>query len=383
MGCLFVHTADWQLGKPFAGIAGDSGALLRRARFDAVRRIAEIASARGAAAVLVAGDCFDSPFPEEGTILKAADAMSPFGGPWVLLPGNHDPAEAGPLWDRLEHAARNLATAKLDLRIARKGEPIRIDDASLEILAAPLRHRHDPVDPTAWMATSERRPGLVRVGLAHGSVQGFGGDGESTFNRIDPRLPEMADLDYLALGDWHGTLGIGRRCWYSGTPEPDRFRSNEPGHVLVVEIDEPGALPRIERVPTAECRWIEETLEHSGDAGALIARVEAIVSGSTPADRLLLDLTLTGEIDIGGRARIEARIDEWRARLCHLRVHDGLIDRPSDEDLRELRLEGVAQAAASRLAAMAGNGEEEEDSEIARLALRRLYLMQHRIRETG
>ena len=46
-----------------------------------------------------------------------------------------------------------------------------------------------------------------------------------------------AGLDYLALGDWHRTLQIGPATWYAGTPEADRFNSQEIGQALLVEIE--------------------------------------------------------------------------------------------------------------------------------------------------
>ena len=57
----FLHTADWQLGKPFAGI-GDpqKRALVQQERFQVIRRIGEAAKAHQAEFVLMAGDLFDS-----------------------------------------------------------------------------------------------------------------------------------------------------------------------------------------------------------------------------------------------------------------------------------------------------------------------------------
>ncbi len=75
--------------------------------------------------------------------------------------------------------------------------------------------------------------GTLRIGLAHGSVQGFGSAGEANVP-IDPARVKSAGLSYLALGDWHGTTRISDRAWYSGTPEPDGFRDNDPGNALVV-----------------------------------------------------------------------------------------------------------------------------------------------------
>jgi len=58
----FIHTADWQIGKPFAGI-GDAHkrALVQQERIEAIKRIGRVAQENGAAFVLVAGDLFDSP----------------------------------------------------------------------------------------------------------------------------------------------------------------------------------------------------------------------------------------------------------------------------------------------------------------------------------
>jgi ribosomal protein S3AE len=51
-----IHTADWQIGKPFAGIEDDyKRALVRKERIDAVDRIADVAREEGAGLVLVAG----------------------------------------------------------------------------------------------------------------------------------------------------------------------------------------------------------------------------------------------------------------------------------------------------------------------------------------
>ncbi|MEZ5825529.1 MAG: hypothetical protein R3C97_12560 [Geminicoccaceae bacterium] len=199
---------------------GDAGTVLRRARFDAVRRIAQLAAERKACAVLVAGDSFGRA-PVEETIHRAIDAMAPYQG---LDPPPRQPRPGtgkftpGTVW-------KKPARRSIFMSFARRLD--QLDEAGLEILTAPLRHRHDPIDPTAWMASSERRPGRVRVGLAHGGVQGFGEDEDHAINRIDPGLVTAAGLDYLALGDWHGTLEISKRCWYSGTPEPDRFRNND------------------------------------------------------------------------------------------------------------------------------------------------------------
>lgn len=58
MGLTLLHTADWQIGKRFAHIAGDAGAALRTQRLETVRSLARLAQEQRVDAVLVAGDVF-------------------------------------------------------------------------------------------------------------------------------------------------------------------------------------------------------------------------------------------------------------------------------------------------------------------------------------
>src|SRR5690242_14669687 len=94
----FIHTADWQIGKPFGNIQGDAGVELRLQRIKTVRAIAELANQNVVDAVLVAGDAFDGNEVSDRTIRLTMDALAHFAGPWVFLPGNHDPALAHSVW---------------------------------------------------------------------------------------------------------------------------------------------------------------------------------------------------------------------------------------------------------------------------------------------
>ena len=94
--------------------------------------------------------------------------------------------------------------------------------------------------------------GLIRVGLAHGTVRGFGSDDKDVPNFIAPDRPARAGLSYLALGDWHGQKEINDRCWYSGTPEVDAFDVIDGGQALLVHIEGPRAVPAVTPIPTGK-----------------------------------------------------------------------------------------------------------------------------------
>lgn len=62
----FIHTADWQIGKPYRQIANEQKRFkLQQERLNAIGRIRDAARIQDAAFVVVAGDLFDSPTPDD------------------------------------------------------------------------------------------------------------------------------------------------------------------------------------------------------------------------------------------------------------------------------------------------------------------------------
>ncbi len=204
----FIHTADWQIGKPFKQF-GDRESVLRQARLVAIENIGRLAAKEGAAHVLVAGDVYDTEAPTPRTLLEPLERMRRFSDvQWHMLPGNHDPHRPKGVWDRVLESG---PPANVHLHL--KPEPVDFGPGAM-LLPAPLTRKTEGADLTEWMDRAETPPGVIRIGVAHGSVVGFGSGGEAT-NPIDPRRPALARLEYLALGDWHRTIQIGPSVWYS------------------------------------------------------------------------------------------------------------------------------------------------------------------------
>ena len=88
----FLHTADWQIGRQYSRFAEEDASILADARFIAIERLATLATEQALDAVLVAGDVFDAQTVSDRTIHRTFQAKAGFTGPWLLLPGNHDPA---------------------------------------------------------------------------------------------------------------------------------------------------------------------------------------------------------------------------------------------------------------------------------------------------
>jgi DNA repair exonuclease SbcCD nuclease subunit len=363
-----IHTADWQIGKPFANIPGDAGAMLREQRFHTIRRIAEVAREQAVDAVLVAGDVFDSNGVKDETIRRAMKAMEGFPGPWVLLPGNHDAALAESVWTRI----MRLGVPE-NLLLAASPEPILLANGRIAVLPAPLRRKQEVVDLTEWFDATETPVDAVRIGLAHGSVANCLPEEADAKNPIADDRAQRARLDYLALGDWHGTREIAPRTWYAGTPEHDRWRENGAGNVLLVRIEGPRADPSVERIAVGHFQWrrLEASVHSRADMEALNAD---LLHSGIPADRLVVALRLEGAVDLATRMALDDMLEQWRAQFRWLEVSDAsLVAEPSEDDLDRIDRGGFVRTAVDRLRARAGDpGDTDRDA--ARLALQILYV---------
>ena len=347
---LFLHTADWQIGRQFASFDPEVAPLLADARFTVVERIARRAAERRVDAVLVAGDVFDAQTVSDRVLRRCFNAMSAYGGPWLLIPGNHDAALDESVWTR----AQRLGAVPPHVHLLLTPQVRVFADAGFAVLPAPLTARHTHGDLSAWFDDADTPPGLLRLGLAHGSVQGLLAEGIDATNPIEPTRAQSARLDYLALGDWHGTRRIDARTWYAGTPEPDRFRDNDAGQVLEVRIDAPGAEPVVTPWASGAFRWQAWTQRLDGPSD--VDRLADRLGGLGASD--VVDLRLDGQLDLGARERVERLVGEAAARCRHLDADlDALVLAPTDEDLAGLSVDGYVAELLAELRGEAAGGD--------------------------
>lgn len=368
MGIKFIHTADWQLGARAHFIPGDAGARVRSARLEVVRRIGALARAEGAAFVVVAGDVFENHAVKPDTIRQALDAMRAEAVPWYLLPGNHDPY----VTESIYQSGLWARECPHNVRVLGSTEPLVLSE-EVVLLPCPLLERTTLGDVTKHLVAEHGPADRIRVGVAHGGIEeilrALNDPDWAPSNVIPKDRAERGRLDYLALGDWHGTLEVDARTWYSGTPEATRFKEKDPGNVLVVEIDAPRTLPRVTRRRVASKTWRKErfTLNGAEDVDALDSRLTSLED----ARDTLLELELDGLLEAPLARRLDHDVlARARDRLCFLRERrDRLHARFTPEDLEELSAAGWVGAVARRLQA----GVEGASPEVGEHALRLLY----------
>lgn len=208
----FLHSADWQIGKPYARVQDpDKRARLRQVRIEAIGRIGAQIAPTKASLLLVAGDLFDSPTPSSSDVSAVCQAIGKLELPVLVIPGNHDHGAPGTVWHRddFQRHQRQLAP---NLQLLLERRPLLLERAV--VLPCPLLRNQDSSDPCQWLHGldwSSLPADLPRIVLAHGGVQGFGGrdydrDEEAQAganNLIDLAALPAEQVDYIALGDWH------------------------------------------------------------------------------------------------------------------------------------------------------------------------------------
>ncbi|MBO0865938.1 MAG: exonuclease SbcCD subunit D [Mycobacterium sp.] len=378
----FLHTADWQLGMTRHFLAGDAQPRYSAARRDAVAGLGALAAEVDAEFVVVAGDVFEHNQLAPQVISQSLEAMRAIGIRVYLLPGNHDPLDASSVYTSALFTAEcpdNVVV--LDRAGVHEVRP------GLQIVAAPWRSKAPTADLTTEVLGN--LPGLppegvTRVLVAHGGVDALDPDPGK------PSLIRLAALDdaltrgvihYAALGDKHSVTDVGSsgRVWYSGSPEVTNFDDIEPdpGHVLVVDVDETDPT----RPVTVEARrvgsWRFLTLRHQVDNSRDIADLYLNLDLITDKDRTVVRLALVGSLTVTDRADLDACLDRYSRLFAWLGCwdrHTDLAVIPGVGEFDDLGIGGFAAAAVEELVATARGGDTETagDAQAALALLLRL-----------
>jgi DNA repair exonuclease SbcCD nuclease subunit len=389
----FIHTADWQIGKPFARISdAHKRSLVQQARIDAIKSIGVLVREAGAEFVLVAGDLFDSTSVDKATVSAACSAVGSIGVPVVAIPGNHDHGGPGSVWEQ-DFFRRELEALAPNLVVLLEAAPYELDTAM--VLPCPLTRRTVVGDPTEWLRAGSAYLCLSadkpRIVLAHGSTQTFGGDWDDesesgpASNLVELERIPAGEVDYIALGDWHGTKQMGPKAWYSGTHEPDHFAKGDDydtGNVLLVETQR-GSMPQVTPQRVGRLKWRELSFDLADDSALaeLANRLTGLLGQRANED--LLRLTLSGALGMEAAGRLEQMRESLEARLLRLKLVDQTRLAPTEDEIQALTSGGndplVARVAQRLVAQSSGEG---DATAVARVALRELHAacMQERAR---
>ena len=365
----FLHTSDWQLGMTRHFLRPEAQARFGVARIDAIRTIGGLAAEHGSHFVVVAGDVFESNLVDRSIVLRALDAMREARVAFYLLPGNHDPLDAGSVYTSRvfrENQPPNVHVLS--------GDPVQVEPG-VTIVGAPWLSRRMSADP---LAAALDRAGEVEgtlIVVGHGAANTLVPDMD-TGALIDVAAAEAAvaagAVQYIALGDRHSRTAVGSsgRIWYSSSPEPTDYDEDDPGWALLVEASETAC--DVRAVKTSTWKFVRQSFELAGRGD--IGRVRTWLDGLANKERTILKLSFIGALNLAGRAELDdvlAHHAEMFAAIEQWERHTDLVLLAEETDFSDLGLSGFAEAAAEELAVSAGG--EGDHAAGARDALALLY----------
>ncbi|RTZ92551.1 MAG: DNA repair exonuclease [Deltaproteobacteria bacterium] len=364
----FIHTADWQIGMKAVHV-GQAAETVREERLKAIERIVKISKDKKAEFILVAGDTFEDNAVSSLLVQRVADILAKADVPIFMIPGNHDPLVPGSVW---EHPAWEKCK---NVRILREESPVEIPGGIL--YPCPVKEKYSRKDPTAWIPPDKEIEG-IRIGMAHGTVEGV--QQEEMDYPIPRDAATRAGLDYLALGHWHSmTLyedGDGaNRMAYSGTHETTRFGERDSGNILIVEISEKGAAPRITSIHTSDLFWrtVEYEIKEPGYLPELRERIEDF----DYSERILLNVKLSGLLYAGEVEEIKRIEDILASRFLFGKLDlSSLMPAPQDDSWINTLPAGIIRETGSRLKGLCDAHKPAQVSpEVAARALIELYML--------
>lgn len=361
----FVATADWQLGMTAHYLGDEARPRFAQARIDAIRSIGRVAAERDAELVVVAGDVFESNQLDRAVVARAFDALRDISVPVWLLPGNHDPLDAASIYrsrEFVEGCPENVHVLdRPGIHVVREG---------VEILAAPWFSKAPVSDLVAdVLADAEPTEGVVRIVVGHGTVLDI--------DRHNPARISTADLaaamaagsaQFAVLGDRHSTTQVTDRIWYPGAPEVTSRREDDPGNVLVVDVDADHVT--VDSVRVGTWTYVHHEAELTSEAD--VDELESWLADRPSKDRTAVWLSLTGALTIGEKARLDTILDATRDLFALVDLWErqsDLVVTPAQGEFGDLGLSGFARDAVDELTAQLDG----DDSQAARDALSLLY----------
>ena len=350
----FIATGDWQLGMTAHYLSQEARPRFHRARLDAVARIGEAAAEKGADFVLVCGDVFETNQLDRAIIARTFEVLASFTVPIVLLPGNHDPLDASSIYDSPAFVSRVPDHVHV-LRDSEPFEPV----PGVEIIGAPWFSKHPQCDLVAAATNdlAEVAPGAVRIIAGHGAVSVLDPDRESLATIDTDHLRALLREDraqFVALGDRHATYEVAERIWYPGAPEVTSRREDDPGNVLVVDIDEDTHECLVEKITVGT--WAFSVIEADLNSAADVAELEQRMNSVADKDRTAVWLILRGTLPTAAKARLDEVLDHFTDLFALMSLwerHMDLAVIAADEDFADLGLSGYLQDTLDELSARA------------------------------
>jgi DNA repair exonuclease SbcCD nuclease subunit len=348
-----LASADYHLGMKFAGYPNVQEELAE-ARFLSLKRLVDRANRSECDLFLVAGDLFDRVSVSAKDIGRAVALLDGFHGRLAaVLPGNHDfySGNPGSLWSRFSEAAGDRILLLQDSRIY----DLNHYDLNIHLFAGPCDSKHSKDSAISWLRDTEApgeypqaRQGTLRIGVAHGSIEGVSPDTQGVYFPMTRRQLEEASVDLWIIGHTHRQLpsetdrakvapADSPAVLIPGTPEPDGFDCRHGGTAWMIEADENKQI-RLESLSSGTYRFVREehTLERLADLQRVVKHLH-----SGESDKTLLKLKLRGRLEAEQLSELRRQLAEVEKAYFYAQIDDSeVLERISEQNVEAEFTEG-------------------------------------------
>lgn len=289
-----LHTGDFHLDSPFAGLDSEAAALRRRELRETFCAMMEYARTAEVDMVLIAGDLFDRRFATAETLGLICKCFSALACPVVIAPGNHDPADGRGIW--------NSTTLPENVHVFREDKLTRMNfpELGVDVYGYAFTSPEMTTCPVLGEFIKDRRN--INILLAHADML----SPVSSNAPLSKAQIEAFGADYTALGhvhngeDYSGEVG-GFTYAYCGCPEGRDFGECGVKGAVIAEITADGEERSVTITRKPFCRRKYEDITVAVDGAVTMSDVTAAVStasaGISMKEQTLLRVNLTGAVD--------------------------------------------------------------------------------------
>lgn len=287
-------------------------------RMEALRKVCHLSWELGCAALLIAGDLFDTPQAAVALRAEVRELFESIGQEVYLIPGNHDVAafKSGEYYGRNVHTCSDTPVRWVVEGVPLLGIPYLPGRQGVELLRSHVRGESSPC--IVLMHTNFYNSSLSALYFS-----------EEDDDSASACLWEgdLADLPqtYIALGHWHNPtlppLKVNNvRVAYSGTPYPTSKGENGARHAFLIDVSSGGFDVQGIKIPGVPRRETASFFFVPGEEDKIMEQIESFLEQSAD-DGVILDLEVAGWVGGISEGACAAEIDRlvgkhrggWRA----------------------------------------------------------------------
>ena len=299
-----IHTSDLHLASALTSrLSSDRVRERKRELMDGFRKTVSEAEKIGAAAIIIAGDLFDSERASGETVEQVLTVMERAQDIlFFYLPGNHE----GRLIEKSgRHLPKNLLIFKDEWTYFKLGD-INI-----------IGRSETKENMFSELSLSEKEKNIV---VLHGELR----EHSEENGVIGVKELSYLPIDYLALGHYHTysyhTLSERTTAVYPGTPEGRGFDETGDKGYVIMEVDRYGIYHQFRQSAKRALRIAEVDITALERRIDIEDRIEESVSKIHECD--LVRVVLKGKRPLGIRYDIDSLTSLWKTRFYYFELKD-------------------------------------------------------------